>query len=76
MVAFRRLSPVLVSLLGAGGDEVPTMWDAHIDDFAAGAVSWAGSTRRGLDGPRPGHDRVLIHEQQLREAVGRPHREA
>ena len=76
VVAFRRLSPaVLVSLLGAGGDEVLTMWDEAIDvDAAAGAVSWAGLDQ-GVGWMDHARDTTeyWIHEQQLREAVGRPH---
>ena len=76
VVAFRRLSPaVLVSLLGAGGDGVLTMWDDAIGvDDAAGAVSWAGLEDGAgwMDHARDTTE-YWIHEQHLREAVGRPH---
>ena len=76
VVAFRRLSPsVLVSLLGAGGDGVLTMWDDAIGvDDAAGAVSWAG-LEEGVGWMDHARDTTeyWIHEQHLREAVGRPH---
>ncbi len=76
VVAFRRLSPaVLVSLLGAGGDGVLTMWDDAIGvDEAAGAVSWAG-LEEGVGWMDHARDTTeyWIHEQHLREAVGRPH---
>jgi uncharacterized protein (TIGR03083 family) len=79
VVAFRRLSPaVLVSLLGAGGGEVLALWDDAIDrDDPAGAVSWAGLTDGAgwMDHARDTTE-YWIHEQQLREAVGRPHLEA
>ena len=75
VVAFRRLSPaVLASLLGAGGTEVVDMWgDMALDDPATG-VSWAGLA----DGPAwmdlaRDTTEYWVHEQQLREAVGRPH---
>jgi uncharacterized protein (TIGR03083 family) len=79
VVAFRRLSPaVLVSLLGAGGGEVLALWDDAIDrDDPAGAVSWAGLEDGAgwMDHARDTTE-YWIHEQHLREAVGRPHLEA
>jgi uncharacterized protein (TIGR03083 family) len=79
VVAFRRLSPaVLVSLLGAGGGEVLALWDDAIDrDDPAGAVSWAGLADGAgwMDHARDTTE-YWIHEQHLREAVGRPHLEA
>ena len=76
VVAFRRLSPaVLVSLLGAGGGEVVAMWDDAIDDDdPRGAVSWAGLEDGAgwMDHARDTTE-YWIHEQHLREAVGRPH---
>jgi uncharacterized protein (TIGR03083 family) len=79
VVAFRRLSPaVLVSLLGAGGGEVLALWDDAIDrDDPAVAVSWAGLEDGAgwMDHARDTTE-YWIHEQHLREAVGRPHQEA
>ena len=79
VVAFRRLSPaVLVSLLGAGGGEVLALWDDVIDrDEPAGAVSWAGLEDGAgwMDQARDTTE-YWIHEQHLREAVGRPHLDA
>lgn len=79
VVAFRRLSPaVLVSLLGAGGGEVLALWDDAIDrDDPAGAVSWAG-LEVGVGWMDHARDTTeyWIHEQHLREAVGRPHVDA
>jgi uncharacterized protein (TIGR03083 family) len=76
VVAFRRLSPaVLVSLLGAGGVEILALWDERIAvDDATGAVSWAG-LEEGVGWMDHARDTTeyWIHEQQLREAVGRPH---
>jgi uncharacterized protein (TIGR03083 family) len=75
VVAFRRLSPaVLVSLLGAGGGEVLALWDDAIDrDDPAGAVSWAG-LENGVGWMDHARDTTeyWIHEQHIREAVGRP----
>lgn len=75
VVACRRLSPaVLASLLGAGAVEVTAMWDAMaLDDVTAG-VSWAGLAEGPvwMDLARDTTE-YWIHEQQLREAVGRPH---
>jgi uncharacterized protein (TIGR03083 family) len=79
VVAFRRLSPaVLVSLLGAGGGEVLALWDDAIErDDLVGAVSWAG-LEVGVGWMDHARDTTeyWIHEQQLREAVGRPHVDA
>ena len=79
VVAMRRLSPaVLASLLGAGGGEVLALWDDVIGvDDATGAVSWAGLDE-GVGWMDHARDTTeyWIHEQQLREAVGRPHMEA
>jgi uncharacterized protein (TIGR03083 family) len=77
VVAFRRLSPaVLVSLLGAAGSEVVELWDALGLDAPTGGVSWAGLD----DGPAwmdlaRDTTEYWIHEQQIREAVDRPHRD-
>lgn len=79
VVAMRRLSPsVLASLLGAGGAEVLALWDDVIGvDDATGAVSWAGLDE-GVGWMDHARDTTeyWIHEQQLREAVGRPQVEA
>lgn len=79
VVAFRRLGPaVLASLLGAGGDEILALWDDRIGvDEPAGAVSWAGLEDGAgwMDHARDTTE-YWIHEQQLREAVRRPHTEA
>lgn len=75
VVACRRLSPaVLASLLGAGAVEVTAMWDAMALDDVTDGVSWAGLA----DGPMwmdlaRDTTEYWIHEQQLREAVGRLH---
>lgn len=75
VVAFRRLSPaVLSSLLGAGGVEVLDLWDDVIDvDDLTGAVSWAGLSE-GVGWMDHARDTTeyWIHEQHLREATGRP----
>jgi uncharacterized protein (TIGR03083 family) len=75
VVAFRRLSPaVLVSLLGAGGAEVLDLWDGLALDAPTGGVSWAGLDEgpAWMDLARDTTE-YWIHEQQIREAVDRPH---
>jgi uncharacterized protein (TIGR03083 family) len=75
VVAFRRLSPaVLASLLGAAGTEVVDLWDALPLDASTGGVSWAGLDQgpAWMDLARDTTE-YWIHEQQIREAVDRPH---
>ncbi|HZA79800.1 MAG TPA: maleylpyruvate isomerase family mycothiol-dependent enzyme [Acidimicrobiales bacterium] len=75
IVAFRRLSPaVLVSLLGAGGAEVLALWDELALDAPTSGVSWAGleESPAWMDLARDTTE-YWIHEQQIREAVDRPH---
>ncbi len=73
--ATQRLSPrVLTELLAAAGDQVAVLFESS-DPFAPAAfpVSWAGDevSPSWLDIARE-HTEKWIHQQQIRDATGRP----
>jgi uncharacterized protein (TIGR03083 family) len=74
VTAMRRLSgPVIVDLLRWTGEQTCQYWSGRDLMALAGAVSWAGPgpAPRWLDVAREYTER-WTHQQQIREAVGRP----